>query len=331
MYRGTYIQSVLEKFKTRDIFGIVVFSVERHNVVLNSLRLIGYEQAVIRQWHGPITVDMFSLLQNSDVVVILNDIRVDDYEVFVLDKSDEVELRKKIVYISRIAFKFLKSHISTNIRGVIPLSASFNQIVVVGIGGNLKGFPNWYGALETLASETLFSIECNLNKVQVVNYFSMIGCAIPGCFGYTPAAKYWHTHGDDDFPSESTLNSKYSSKRIGVEYGEYFSCVFKGGGRIMRAVYSDINYKEYIEPMFRDGPISVPSGTVPYLVRSLSTTLHSEVDNFRECHVVGRVESPIKKLVSELKTLILSHDSGPAIIACVSTKASFKSTFLRSS
>nr|AWA82241.1 hypothetical protein [Eccles virus] len=324
---------LLTKLQTAKKCGLFLFSTKAKNNILSVLHAHGWSRSVkvhfIKQFPS---ANYFDVMLDFDIIVFREGRIPVEIDVYFLDLAEKETARQRGLLFSNHNPFMLDTKIRTNIASVNLFSKLDVGRPIIGIGGKLKGFEDWYIALERFSTETLFDAMDQVQLKSVATYFAGIGCLIPSCvLEAPPGVRYWHNHYSILDPGLSAQNLAKGKEMTMIEFGGAYRVAFVfEDEKIYKCSVQAIVYNFFF---LEDGKLRIPG--VDDVLFFLSRSAYSSVTHplrsvgVKECRIeckVPMLSNESYQMVFEQLFLGMLKNRAPNLVL-ISPKGSLKTTF----
>nr|APG79180.1 hypothetical protein 4 [Hubei diptera virus 21] len=324
---------LLTKLQVAKKCGIFLYSSKPKNLVDKLIYQKGWgKSSKIHYIKSFPSNNYFDIMLEHDVIVFREGRIPAEIDVYFLDEKEKlIAKERKLLFPEHHVF-LVDISIKTNINEVNIFSKLIHDREIIGIGGKLKGFPNWYVAIERYSTQTLLDSMDQVQIQKVALFFAKIGCFIPGCLPLlSEKSSYWHDHVSLQDPSFSAQNELQRKDHKMISFG---------GGYRVSFTFDDESIKRCVVPInvFKlflfDNSVfanNVYSDAHFFLFRSTYSSSKSTIENVSlkevniECQVPRVSMETIGLSFRETFNAILLGQVPTIVI--VTQKGTLKSTF----
>nr|QYW05782.1 MAG: VP5 [Reoviridae sp.] len=317
--------------------GIYLYSRKNKEQLIKRLIHIGWpRQAKFRFLNEFPRHNYFDQICAFDVVIFTGGIIPTEIDIYYLFNDEMIYGRKKGIIQKEHHVYLLTKALSTYIVGFNPFNKIDLNQEIIGIGGQLRGLPDWYRTLEMERDQTLFDASDQPILLTISKYYVRIGCYIPGCTSYQESdARYWHAHTDINYPKLSLENFAKSKTHSLVDFGCGYNvlCVLENGKE--RRISVPIELYDYVFGAI-DYAVGTELDSLPeefiFLYSSPNGKRYKLVDSkLKRTSILARVNLRSlefrRNFVNVFHTAIANREQPHLVL--ISPKGTFKSTFIK--
>lgn len=329
--KDKFAPDLIKSLKMRNLCGIFIFSIKSKSDILRLLSNLGWGRSVrVHIMENFPRKNYFDLMTLYDVVIFRKGPIPIEVDVYFLDDNERGKMKKSgAISVQHHTF-LLTKFIQTFLRNVNPFSEEKN-LIIVGIGGRLKGVPSWYLSLESLAKTTLLDQTDQPILTNVSLYFAKIGCYIPECVGFESRdCKYWHQHFDPDYPTQSLHNVNESERCAMISFGAgYYVQAILTNGKERRFVVPIEIFHDFFDRDMLGKLVNIPESYI-FLSRTVFGNDYKIGDS-----MIDKIEILSRRTISTLEfrndvcltmmTSIMKRERPNLVL--ISPKGSMKTTF----
>nr|QYW05786.1 MAG: VP5 [Reoviridae sp.] len=335
--KSKFHPNLLKKLRQSNYCGIYLYSRKNKDQINKRLAQFGWAKGVkIRFVNEFPKYNYFDQICACDVVVFTGGTIPTEIDIYYLFNEELIFGRKKGIIQKDHNVYLLTKAIQTYIAGFNPFNKLELNRKIIGIGGQLRGLPEWYRTLEMERDYSLFDANDQPILLMISNYYVQIGCYIPGCTNVqTSEVKYWHAHSDPVYPQLSLQNFEKADTYTLVNFGCGYNvlCTLENGKE--RRITVPV---ELYDVVF--GSIDVATGNQENFLPEESMFMYSSPNGKRyrlldsklkQTSILARVNLRSlefrRNLITTFHTAISNRERPHLVL--ISPKGTFKSTFIK--
>nr|QYW05778.1 MAG: VP5 [Reoviridae sp.] len=335
--KSKFHPNLLNKLRRSNHCGIYLYSRKNKEQVTKRLVHIGWPRhAKFRFMNEFPRHNYFDQICIFDVVIFTGGLIPTEIDVYCLFNEEMVYGRKKGIMQKDHHVYLLTKAISTYISGFNPFNKIDLNQEIIGIGGQLRGLPDWYRTLEMERDQTLFDANDQPILLTISKYYVRIGCYIPGCTNIQNfEVKYWHAHNDPNYPKLSLENFARSKTHTLVNFGCGYNvlCLLENGTE--RRITVPVELYDYVFGSI-DNATGIETNSLPeelmFMYSSPNGKRYRLSDsNLKRTSILARVNlrslESRRNLVNVFHTAIANRERPHLVL--ISPKGTFKSTFIK--
>nr|AYP67581.1 VP5 [Shelly beach virus] len=329
---------LLRRLERSDYCGIYIYSKKSKEQIVKRLHVLGWSKNMkihfIKEFPRNNYFDQICMF---DVVVFNNGAIPTEVDVYCLHEEERSQGRKSGVIQQDHSIFLLDRMQNTFIGGINPFRKNEIHKEIIGIGGQLKGFPDWYKAFEKEATLTLFDANDQPILSTISKFYTSIGCYIPNCTNYfSQDTKYWHAHHDPTHPRLSLQNFRQATTHTLLDFGCGYNILVKfASGNERRFLIPielyDLIFAEVDSSMERLTLSTLPESSV-FLFQSPNGKHHELLDSeIVSTSILSRANLRTleyrRNLINVFQQAILERLKPNLVL--ISPKGTLKTTFLQ--